>query len=119
MDLAVPGRLRIEGPRHQRIAPVGPLGQDQGHPLRRPLGIARLDQAGPRRAALQGLQIALVVEEADLVRAGSAERRDAREAAIRIGPRAQLAAGDGGQFAKGQRPGRFEEARIDHDGGGT
>ena len=109
-----PRGRRIEGLRHQRIGAVGIGGDQRRHARGRLFGVPGLDDTGPRRAAPELLDIALVVEKADMRGPGPVQRRDVGDGHGGIGAATDLGTANLGKFLQAEWARAREESGIGH-----
>ena len=76
--------------------------------------MVRRNDAGARPATSELVQIAPVVEKADIRRAGPVERSDIGENSIRVRSFAESGAGTFGEFAQFEGARNLEKAGISH-----
>src|SRR4051794_11254718 len=73
-----------------------------------------MHDAGAGPALAKGIEVKLIIQEAQILRTGAFERRDVAEFARGIGTAVQASAGARGEFGQRERPMRFEKARVRH-----
>ena len=112
---ARPGRLRIEARHRLGHRPIGLRRDEQGAALRRLSGVARRNERRAGAGRAEGVEVARIVEEGQVVRARFVERRDVADDPVGIGAVAELRAGPLRDLAERRRGGERKKADLRHD----
>ena len=111
---ARPGRLRIEARHRLGHRPIGLRRDEQGAARRRLGGVARRDERRAGAGRAEGVEVARIVEEGQVVRARFVERRDVADDPVGVGAFAELRAGPLRDLAERRRGGERKKADLRH-----
>ena len=111
---ARPGRLRIEARHRLGHRPIGLRRDERGAALRRLSGVARRDERRAGAGRAEGVEVARIVEEGQVVGARFVERRDVADDPVGIGAFAELRAGPLRDLAERRRGGERKKADLRH-----